>query len=169
MKKLILNTSTIILFAMYSLFQRNNGTNIIAENTNLTSVTILNPTNSLAFVANPTPTTGSTNPPVNNTTTPTKAIIQTPTNTPTVTPVIKIGQYTDGQYTGSTENAYYGNVQVQITVTSGKISDMTFLQYPMHHHESMQINAYAMPILKQEVIKVQSANIDGVSGATFTS
>ncbi len=173
MKKLILTTSTIVLFTIYSLFQRNNGTNIIAKNLNSTSmpknIAIPSPANSSIPTIIPTSTTGSTNPPVNHTTTPTKTITQTPTNTPTVVPTIKKGQYTDGQYTGSTENAFYGNVQVQIVVANSQISDVIFLQYPNTHHESIQINSSAMPILKQEAIKAQNANVDMVSGATFTS
>jgi len=77
--------------------------------------------------------------------------------------------YRDGNYTGSVADAFYGNIQVNVTVNNGKIADIRFLQYPSDHHESMQINTAAMPILTQEAITAQTAHIDGVTGATDTS
>ena len=77
--------------------------------------------------------------------------------------------YKDGTYTGSVADAYYGNVQVQATISGGKITDVTFLQYPNDNGTSMYINSQAMPLLKQEAIAAQSANVDGVSGASETS
>jgi uncharacterized protein with FMN-binding domain len=77
--------------------------------------------------------------------------------------------YKDGQYTGSVADAYYGNVEVKATVQGGKITDVTFLQYPNDRSTSVRINSQAMPYLKQEAITAQSATVDGVSGATYTS
>ena len=77
--------------------------------------------------------------------------------------------YKDGTYTGMRADAFYGYIQVQATVSSGKITDITFLEYPNDHHESVKINQRAMPLLKQEAISAQSAAVDGVSGATDTS
>ncbi len=77
--------------------------------------------------------------------------------------------YKDGSYIGSAARSYYGNVQVSATIGGGKLTDIEFLQYPRDHRESMQINEQAMPLLKQEAIKAQTAQIDGVSGATDTS
>ena len=77
--------------------------------------------------------------------------------------------YRDGQYTGDVTDAFYGNVQVQATVAGGKITDVTFLQYPSDRSRSVNINSQAMPYLKQEAIAAQSANVDIVSGATATS
>lgn len=79
------------------------------------------------------------------------------------------GAYKDGSYTGSAANAYYGYIQVKITVSGGKLTDVTFLQYPNDQRESQEINSEAMPLLKQEAITAQSVQIDGVSGATDTS
>lgn len=79
------------------------------------------------------------------------------------------GTYKDGSYTGSTENAYYGDVQVKATISGGKITDVTFLQYPHTHSTSVYINDQAMPYLQQEAIKAQSANVNIISGATYTS
>jgi len=77
--------------------------------------------------------------------------------------------YRNGTYTGSVEDAFYGNVQVSATVSGGKITDVAFLQYPDTHDTSVMINQQAMPWLKQEAIQKQSAQVDIISGATFTS
>ncbi len=77
--------------------------------------------------------------------------------------------YKDGQYTGQVADAYYGNIQVRVTIQSGKLSNVEFLQYPNDRMTSMHINSQAMPYLKQEAISAQSASVDGVSGATDTS
>jgi uncharacterized protein with FMN-binding domain len=77
--------------------------------------------------------------------------------------------YKDGQYTGQSADAYYGNIQVKVTIQGGKISNVEFLQYPSDRSTSVRINSQAMPFLKQEAIQAQSANVDGVSGATDTS
>ena len=79
------------------------------------------------------------------------------------------GQYKDGTYTSAVENAYYGNVQIQITIASGKLTNVKFLQYPNSHTTSVIINQQVMPYLKQEAIKAQSANVQLITGATFTS
>lgn len=77
--------------------------------------------------------------------------------------------YKDGSYTGNSADAFYGNIQVKVTVSSGKITDVTFLDYPSDRGTSVRINQQAMPMLKQEAIQAQSAQVDGVSGATDTS
>jgi uncharacterized protein with FMN-binding domain len=91
-----------------------------------------------------------------------------PTPTPTPPPQPK-GQYTDGQYTGSVADAYYGNIQVQATISGGKLTNVTFLQYPSDRSYSRSVNGQAMPYLKAEAIAAQSANVDIVSGATDSS
>lgn len=84
-------------------------------------------------------------------------------------PMMRRGSYVDGSYTGTTEDAYYGMVQVKAIVTNGKITDVQFLQHPSSHENSIFINGRAMPLLIQEALQVQSAQVDGVSGATFTT
>lgn len=87
-----------------------------------------------------------------------------------VTPGIPSGSsYKDGIYTGSVEDAFYGNVQVQATIASGKITNVSFLQHPGDRGRSILINSYAMPILSQEAVMSQSANVNAVSGASATS
>jgi uncharacterized protein with FMN-binding domain len=63
----------------------------------------------------------------------------------------------------------FGNVQVQITVANGKITAAQVLQVPWNDNRDQEINSYAVPVLNGEVVQTQSANIDMVSGATFTS
>lgn len=79
------------------------------------------------------------------------------------------GQYVDGTYTGTSADAYYGYIQVQAIIKNGKIVDVVFLQHPSDRATSREINDQAMPYLKQEAISVQTAHVDGVSGATDTS
>jgi uncharacterized protein with FMN-binding domain len=85
------------------------------------------------------------------------------------TPTTPSGEYTDGTYTGSVENAYYGNIQVQAVIAGGKLTDVVFLQYPNDRSTSRSINQDAMPQLKAEAIQSQSATVDGVSGASDSS
>ena len=62
----------------------------------------------------------------------------------------------------------FGNVQVQITVSGGKIVDVVALALPVGGH-SGRISNYVAPILRTQALTAQSAAIDGVSGATYTS
>jgi len=79
------------------------------------------------------------------------------------------GAYKDGSYTGSIADAFYGNVQVRATIQGGRLTAVTFLDYPHTHSTSIDINQQAMPYLQQEAIKAQNAQVDIVSGATYTS
>lgn len=90
------------------------------------------------------------------------------TRTPT-TAAASSGSFKAGTYTGSQEDAYYGTVQVKATIQGGKLTDVQFLSYPSDRRTSQQINSQAMPILTQEAIQAQSANVQAVTGATFTS
>ncbi|MEV4689461.1 FMN-binding protein [Microbacterium sp. LWH3-1.2] len=76
---------------------------------------------------------------------------------------------TDGAYTGGAANTRYGAVQVQITVSGGVITDVQVPQYPNSNHEDQRINSRALPTLIAESTQAQSAHIDMVSGATYTS
>ena len=77
--------------------------------------------------------------------------------------------YRDGTYTGSSENAYYGRVQVQVTVSNHAIAGIKVLSYPSDRRTSRYINSQALPLLQQEVIAADGANVDTISGATLTS
>ena len=74
-----------------------------------------------------------------------------------------------GTYTGDSVMTRWGAVQVEITVADGKITAVQAVEYPQNNARDRQINAYALPVLAQEVTQAQSAQIDVVSGATVTS
>ncbi|BAJ72985.1 uncharacterized protein conserved in bacteria [Microbacterium testaceum StLB037] len=76
---------------------------------------------------------------------------------------------TDGTYTGQAVNTRYGAVQVQITVSQGVITDVQVPRYPSESGRDQQINSRALPVLVKETVQAQSAQVDMVSGATYTS
>jgi uncharacterized protein with FMN-binding domain len=63
----------------------------------------------------------------------------------------------------------FGNVQVKVTVKNGRITGVAAAQLPFEHPRSQMISDYAAPILHDETIRAQNAQIDTVSGATYTS
>jgi hypothetical protein len=71
--------------------------------------------------------------------------------------------------TGDVASTQWGPVQVQLTVAARKITDVAVPQYPNGNGRDAEINQYALPILVQETLQDQSADIDMVSGATVTS
>lgn len=75
----------------------------------------------------------------------------------------------DGTYTGDAVMTRYGAVQVEITVSGGRITGSGVTQVPWSDHKDQEINSYAVPILNDEAVQAQSAEIDMVSGATYTS
>jgi uncharacterized protein with FMN-binding domain len=77
--------------------------------------------------------------------------------------------YTDGTYTGGAADAQWGYIQVQATISGGRLTNVQFLQYPNERQRSVEINAYADPQLTQEAIQAQSAQVDIISGATDSS
>lgn len=76
---------------------------------------------------------------------------------------------TDGTYTGQAANTRFGPVQVKITVSGGAITDVQVPQYPSESGRDQQINSRALPVLVKETVQAQSAEVDMVSGATYTS
>jgi uncharacterized protein with FMN-binding domain len=71
--------------------------------------------------------------------------------------------------TGDSVDTRWGPVQVQITVTNGKVTKANAVVYPTENPRDQQINAYAIPALNQEAVSAGSAKIDMISGATVTS
>jgi uncharacterized protein with FMN-binding domain len=74
-----------------------------------------------------------------------------------------------GTFTGAAVDTRYGPVQVQITVSGGRITSARTLQVPQQSSRDIRINSAAVPILNNETVQAQSAQIDTVSGATYTS
>jgi len=75
----------------------------------------------------------------------------------------------DGSATGPRIETDYGPVQVRVTVTGGAIVDIEALVLPSHHERSRWIAANLVPRLRQRVLGAQTADVDVMSGATFTS
>jgi len=95
--------------------------------------------------------------------TPTQSQSQTQTQTPTKSAGVS------GTFKGETSQTRWGPVQVQVTLTDGKITDVTTLQYPNGDRKSLNISNQVIPWLQDEVLQIQSAQINGISGATYTS
>lgn len=152
MKKFLLSALVLIIFTVYSVH-----TNLGAEENPV--VVVKEPEIIVPKAATP---VASLSP------TPVPTITSTKAPTPVAT-AVRTGKYKDGTYTGSIADAFYGNVQVQVTVSGGNITDVQFLQHPSDRRTSIEINSQAMPMLKQEAIQAQSAQVSGVSGATATS
>ncbi|MEA2133952.1 MAG: hypothetical protein QOC68_1861 [Solirubrobacteraceae bacterium] len=70
---------------------------------------------------------------------------------------------------GAAVNTRYGSAQVRATVKNGKLVKIEALQLQANEPRSVQISSSAAPILQQEALTKQSANVDAVSGATYTS
>lgn len=73
-----------------------------------------------------------------------------------------------GTFTGAVVQDPFGQVQVQVTLTGGKITGVTALQLPSQGRSGF-ISQSVAPILQGEAISAQSASIDSISGATYTS
>ena len=71
--------------------------------------------------------------------------------------------------TGDAVATQYGDVQLKVTVAGGKITAITAVQLPGGDPKSSEISSYAEPLLTQSALSRQSADVDAVSGATYTS
>ena len=144
LKKILVSFFVIIGFVFYAVYQRNvNGLQNVVINTQDTNTTV------------------------------NQSAVTTKTTTDKATSIASTNAanalYKDGQYDGNIADAYYGNVQVRAIIQGGKLTNVQFLSYPNDRNHSIQVNSYAMPMLKSEAIKAQSAQVDIVSGATNTS
>ncbi|MEY2401220.1 MAG: hypothetical protein QOJ08_1331 [Ilumatobacteraceae bacterium] len=95
----------------------------------------------------------------------------TPTPAPTTTvPAAAAGTCEGQTIDGPTVDTRWGPVQVEAVVSSsGQVCDVDAIQSPNDHRRSVQINQNALPILHTQVMKAQSTDINGVSGATVTT
>ena len=92
---------------------------------------------------------------------------QTPAvNTPAPAP-IQTTKSVSGTFTGDSVDVKYGFVQVKITVVNGKITEAQAVQAPSGRNDRW--TQMAVPILRQQTLTAQSANITGASGASYTS
>jgi uncharacterized protein with FMN-binding domain len=86
---------------------------------------------------------------------------------------VKTGRATvpGGSFTadGSVVSTPFGPIQVRLHAAGTRISDVTILRVPNDRGRSTEINGYATPLLHREVLRAQSADVDVISGATYTS
>jgi uncharacterized protein with FMN-binding domain len=101
--------------------------------------------------------------------TPSASASPSDSSAPTPTPTNPGPTYKDGQYTGQDFQNQFGDTQVKVTISGGRITDVQALQLPYDRQRSAEISQYAAPQLHDEVLQAQSAQIDSLSGATYTS
>ena len=89
------------------------------------------------------------------------------TPTPVTTTAAPVTKSASGTFIGDSVNVRYGNVQVKITVENGLITDAQAVQSPSGRNDRW--TQMSVPVLRQRTLAAQSANISGVSGASFTS
>jgi uncharacterized protein with FMN-binding domain len=172
-KKLFLSGFVVFAFIAYVIHERLTNPYASLTAARLTSINAANsdqssplasaplPANSSSLAAGPLQATSSLG-----------ASAPLPTDTPQPLPNSPAGSrgfYKDGTYKGPEIDAYYGLVQVQATIQSGKIANVQFLEYPSDRRTSVEINNIAVPYLQQEALQAQSASVDIISGATLTS
>jgi uncharacterized protein with FMN-binding domain len=114
-------------------------------------------TQGLAALPAPLPTTGAT--------TATTAARRSGSSTSTTAATAAAPQ----AFNGALVQTKYGPVQVQAQISDGTIADIAVIAYPTADGKSRSINARALPQLRTEVLTAQQANVDTVSGATYTS
>lgn len=144
MKKVLLSALVVIVFVAYSLHARHDGSGF--------KLSLLSTASQ-----NTSSNAGSTVPNADN------------AGGNTGTPPSPTVQYKDGMYSGTVADAFYGYVQVQATIQGGKITRVDFLQRPNDNPTSRAINDQADPMLSQEAIQAQTAQVNMITGATDTS
>lgn len=90
------------------------------------------------------------------------------TATPTATPAASSSPATKTA-TSDAISTQYGDVQLKVTVSGGKITSVEALQLPQSDPRSYSISSYAEPLLRQSALSRQDGDVDAVSGATYTS
>jgi uncharacterized protein with FMN-binding domain len=130
---------------------------------------------SLAGLPAPVATTPATAVPVVTTqappvvTTATAAPGDTPIDAPSTTAPATVAAAQSGVFNGAVVNTRYGPVEIQAQITDGALTEVAVVQYPDGDRKSQRINSGALPTLRTEALTAQSANVDTVSGATYTS
>lgn len=107
--------------------------------------------------------------PSTSATTATKSATPTASATPsaTKTTAAPTTKSVSGTFTGDAVNIGYGVVQVQITVSNGKITDAQAVQAPSGRNDRW--TQMCIPVMRQKTLAAQGSNITGVSGASYTS
>jgi len=100
--------------------------------------------------------------------TPSKSATASPTASPTTAATqAASGKAQSGTFTGDPYTMRYGTVQVKLTINNGKITDAVAVQAPSGRDQ--RYTDMAVPVMRQKTLAAQSANITGVSGASYTA
>jgi uncharacterized protein with FMN-binding domain len=116
----------------------------------------------------PAPTTAPSSKGAAKTTAPGSTKTTKPTAAPTTTKPPTTGGLKTGTFAGAPSTNEYGTIKVTITVSGGKVSNLA-ASYPTSPSRTASINSNAIPKLRQEALTAQSAKINTISGATYTS
>ena len=133
----------------------NSATTAAPASTPTNTATTTKPTTKAAVTTSSTPASTQSQGPVHAATQ-----IQSATPTPTAKSV-------SGTFTGPVVDVSYGNVQVQITVSNGKITDAQALIAPTGKND--RYTSFSVPVLRKQTLAAQSDAIQGASGASYTS
>ena len=79
------------------------------------------------------------------------------------------GEYRDGVYLGPRVENIKGGYQAQVTIENGVITRVDPVEAGTSDPESMRVNAFAVPTIVERVLEAQSADVEFVSGSSFTS
>jgi uncharacterized protein with FMN-binding domain len=104
-----------------------------------------------------------------STPTPSNLPTASPATPGTATPSPSPSHAPSGTFLGSDIPNRFGDVQVRVVINNGHISDVRPVQMPFDREQSAYISQVAGPMLRTEVLQAQSAQIDIISGATYTS
>lgn len=152
MKKLLLSLCVVTVFIVYSFVFRHQGSKLVlkpvASTKDLTTSSAQTPTSTDSNATNTDSGKDSAS---------------------SQTGITRDTNYHDGTYIGNIADAFYGNVQVKATISGGSITSVKFLQFPNDSPNSININSQAVPLLEQEALHAQSANVNIISGASDTS
>jgi uncharacterized protein with FMN-binding domain len=102
-------------------------------------------------------------------TTTTAGATTAPSSGTSATSAAKATSTYSGTVTGTAADTRWGPVQVKVTLANGKITAVDVVEEPDSNNRDQEINADAVPQLVQETLQAQNAQIDMVSGATYTS
>ena len=127
----------------------------------LTSTSTVSDMPGASFPTAATPSASSTPKPTSKATTSSKPTTKAPT------PAAPVNKSVNGTFTGNAVDVGYGTVQVKITVVNGKITDAQAVQAPSGRND--RYTNMSVPVLRERTLTAQSANINGVSGASYTS
>lgn len=176
MKRTILSFTATVLGLVALLSFKTHGTQIGPANAALPSAA-LPAGGATSSSAPPAPTTTSSGPPAPTPSSGPPAPTPNSSGTPTTPPPATVGPSASTApkpaaaqtVLGTAVQTQYGVVQVKITLSGSKITDAGFAQLTADDGTSQEINSQAAPILLQQTLSAQSAKIDGVSGASYTS